>query len=83
MHVSSQSGLGISDGKISFGKEQTTLAEIQVDLAYSTPFVMLQHNQDRSNTLTRLHFGLQEIDDTLKEHTQREFKLQYSINLNL
>lgn len=83
LHVSSQSGLGISDGKISFGKEQTTLAEIQVDLAYSTPFVMLQHNQDQSNTLTRLHFSLQEIDDTLKEHTQREFKLQYSINLNL
>lgn len=79
---SSSSGLGVTDGILRFGDNKKTICEVKIDQTTSYPFIMLQHNIDNNKSLTRVFFSVQELDDTLKEsYTQREFKLQYSINI--
>ncbi|MBB1271638.1 hypothetical protein [Psychromonas sp. SR45-3] len=78
---SCQGGLGVSEGTLELGRESKKLLSIQIDQQQSTPFVMLQNSVDNDLFLTRVFFSLQELDDTLKEDNQTEFKLQYSIRL--
>ena len=76
---SSQGGLGVTDGRLMIGCQNDMLCKIKIhqDIAY--PFVMLENTVDNNLFLTRVYFSLQEIDDTLKVHDQKEFKLSYSL----
>lgn len=78
---SSQGGLGVTDGCLKIGDEQQTLCTLHINQSESYPFVMLENAVDNDLFLTRVYFSMQEIDDTLKEHQQTEFKLSYCIPL--
>ena len=81
---SSQGGLGLTDNSITFKIEQGEDVRLTIDKEKSFPFVMLEHHQDTRKQLTRLHFSVQELDDTLKENReklQRDFFVKYTINL--
>jgi hypothetical protein len=78
---SSLGGLGVTDGILRFGVDTKTICELEVDRTVSYPFVMLQNSCDQEKYLTRVFFGIQELDDTLKISDRREFKLKYSIRI--
>ena len=79
---SSQGGIGVTDGILTLGCDDNTLCNIDVHQHNAYPFVMLENSIDNNLLLTRIYFSLQELDDTLKIHEQKEFNLSYSINLN-
>jgi hypothetical protein len=79
---SSTSGIGVTDGILKFGIDSNSICEINIDKQVSYPFIMLQNGIDHDKYLTRVFFGLQEVDDTLKESKNRIFKIKYSILMN-
>jgi len=78
---SSSNGMGVTDGVLRFGIDKDIICEIEIDREISYPFVMLQNSYDHDKYLTRIFFGLQELDDTLKVSENREFRLRYKINI--
>ncbi|WP_072682230.1 hypothetical protein [Arcobacter sp. LA11] len=78
---SSSGGLGVTDGIIRFGINDTIISEIKINREVSYPFIMLQNSNDHEKHLTRVYFSVQEFDDTLKEAFQEEFRIQYQIKL--
>jgi len=78
---SSQSGIGATNGVIAFGVDKKRFLTVKIDQTYSYPFVMLQNSIDNNQFLTRLFFSMQELDDTLKDTDNNQFRLKYSINL--
>lgn len=78
---SSKSGIGATEGTIEFYLDNKILTKLQIDRLISYPFIMLQNNHDNQGHLTRIHFSLQELDDTLKEHNIKEYALRYTIPL--
>ena len=78
---SSYAGMGVTDGILRFGYDEETICEIDIDQQVSYPFVMLQNSCDYQKHLTRVFFGVQELDDTLKYSDNREFKLHYNIKM--
>ena len=79
---SSQGGLGITDGYLTMGYREQLLCKIKINQNVAYPFAMLENAIDNNLFLTRIYFSLQEIDDTLKVHNQKEFNLCYSIYLD-
>jgi len=75
---SSNGGLGVTDGYLSFGIEKSTIARIFINKAYGSPLVLLQNSPDHDKHLTRVFFSTQEFDDTLKP-TRTTFKINYTI----
>ena len=78
---SSSGGVGVTDGILRFGCDKEIICEIDIDQQVSYPFVMLQNSCDYQKHLTRVFFGVQELDDTLKYSDNREFKLRYNIKM--
>lgn len=78
---SSKSGFSATNGKIKFYQKNKKLFSLEINQSVSYPYVMLQNNKDRDNYLTRFYFSLQEVDDTLKENSDRCFELEYKIKL--
>lgn len=76
---SSRSGIGVTDGKLFFGTDKKVICALTINKYKSSPFVMLQSSTDMTKRLTRVFFGLQEIDDTLKEYRNKTFNLEYSV----
>lgn len=80
---SSNGGIGVTDGVLRFGIDETIICKIDIDREYSYPFIMLENNCDLETYLTRVNFSVQELDDTLKEnYSQKCFKLRYHITLS-
>lgn len=79
---SSQGGLGVTDGWLTLGCDNNALCKIEIHQHNAYPFVMLENSIDNNLLLTRIFFSLQEIDDTLKIHDQKEFNLCYSLHFN-
>ncbi|OSS41180.1 Alpha amylase domain protein [Desulfurella amilsii] len=75
---SSNGGLGVTNGHLSFGIGKSTIAKLFIDRAYGSPLVLLQNSPDHDKYLTRVFFSVQEFDDTLKPTTTK-FKISYSI----
>ncbi|MDF1878202.1 hypothetical protein JHD46_00960 [Sulfurimonas sp. SAG-AH-194-C20] len=78
---SSNAGLGVTNGILRFGNTHKTLVQLTIDTKVSSPFVMLQNSYDSEYYLTRVFFSLQELDDTLKESPNRDFKLKYTFDI--
>lgn len=76
---SSSSGIGVTNGKMKFYKNNKKLFTVEVNRISSYPFIMLQNNRDKRGYLTRIIFSVQEIDDTLKENNIKNFELKYKI----
>lgn len=79
---SSTGGLGVTDNIIRFGVNEKLICTVEIDKSISYPFVMLQNRWDCNKALTRLFFSVQELDDTLKVHKQREYTLSYTLSLD-
>jgi hypothetical protein len=78
---SSSGGIGVTNGVLRLGIDENIICEIKIDREKSYPFVMLQNSYDHDKYLTRLFFGVQELDDTLKVNENRIFNLRYSIKI--
>lgn len=78
---SSSGGLGVTNGILRFGIDSDIICEIDIDRAYSSTFVMLQNSCDYEKYLTRVYFGVQELDDTSKPYDHGDFLLKYSIKI--
>ncbi|MGB9745076.1 MAG: hypothetical protein ACPLW6_07380 [Desulfurella sp.] len=75
---SSNGGLGVTDGYLSFGIRNSVIVKLFIDKTFGSPLVLLQNSPDHDRYLTRVFFSVQEFDDTLKP-TIVEFKVGYSI----
>ncbi|MDX9961057.1 MAG: hypothetical protein RBS32_06275 [Aliarcobacter sp.] len=76
---SSISGLGCTNGIMKFKNDEFSF-KIEIDRQVSFPFIMLQNNKDKFGYLTRIHFSLQELDDTLKKRLENQtFRMKYKI----
>lgn len=75
---SSNSGIGCTSGEMIFYNKDFNF-NLKLNRNISYPFVMLQNNKDKYGYLTRIHFSLQELDDTLKANEIREYSLNYKI----
>lgn len=78
---SSSNGIGVTDGILRFGINDNIICELKINQKVSYPFIMLQNSCDYNKYLTRVHFGIQEFDDTLKYTKNKEFKLNYTIKI--
>lgn len=78
---SSQNGLGLTDGTINFGADNSNFVNLKIDQSRSYPFVMLQNNIIHKQFLTRLFFSMQELDDTSKKNSFLHHALSYSISI--
>lgn len=75
---SSNSGIGCTNGEMIFYNKDFSF-KIKLNRNISYPFIMLQNNKDKYGYLTRIHFSLQELDDTLKVNEIREYTLNYKV----
>lgn len=75
---SSNGGIGVTDGYLSFGTGKSTIIKLFIDKTFGCPLVLLQNTPDHDKHLTRVFFSTQEFDDTLKA-TSTIFKISYSI----
>jgi len=79
---SSQGGIGATDGFIFFKNHKKNIVSLYIDKKKSNPFIMLQNYIDDKKKLTRVHFSVQELDDTLKYNSsklKRDFFIKYDI----